>query len=74
MKKRLCLALLALLLALSLCTPAMAAVEYGVIYDETEELVSQTLVVQGEQTLPELSEKLGIDRAVELVLAAAEDL
>lgn len=47
MKKRLCLALLALLLALSLCTPAMAAVEYGVIYDETEALSSQALTTQG---------------------------
>ena len=51
MKKRLCLALLALLLVLSLCTPAMAAVEYGVIYDETETLDSPSLTTLGEESM-----------------------
>ena len=35
------------LLALALCVPAMAAVEYGAIYDETEELGSVELTYQG---------------------------
>ena len=33
---------------------AMAAMEYGVIYDETESLGSQELTMQGEQALPAL--------------------
>ena len=52
MKKAYTALALAFLLALSLCTPAMAAMEYGVIYDETESLGSQELTMQGEQTLP----------------------
>ena len=50
MKKAYTALALAFLLALSLCTPAMAAMEYGVIYDETESLGSQELTMQGEQT------------------------
>lgn len=73
MKKRLCLALLALLLALSLCTPAMAAVEYGVIYDETETLSSQALTTQGEETLPLLSKHLGIDLRVDVITQMSLD-
>ena len=38
MKKAYTALALAFLLALSLCSPAMAAMEYGVIYDETESL------------------------------------
>lgn len=52
MKKAYTALALAFLLALSLCTPAMAAMEYGVIYDETESLGSQELTMQGEQTPP----------------------
>ena len=48
MKKRLSLLAMIFLLALSLCTPALAATEYGVIYDETEGLGSNTLAMQGE--------------------------
>lgn len=61
MKKRMTALLTTLLLALALCVPAMAAVEYGAIYDETEELGSVELTYQGEQTLPQLTEALGID-------------
>ena len=61
MKKTCSIFALILLLAMSLCTPALAASEYGVIYDETDELGSATLTMQGEQTLPELSETLGIE-------------
>ena len=64
MKKTCSIFALILLLAMSLCTPALAASEYGVIYDETDELGSDTLTMQGEQTLPELSETLGIDLRV----------
>lgn len=55
------------LLALSLCTPALAATEYGVIYDETEGLGSNTLAMQGEETLPLLSEELGVDLRVDVL-------
>ena len=66
MKKRMKALLTALLLALALCVPAMAAVEYGAIYDETEELGSVELTYQGEQTLPQLTEALGIDLRVDV--------
>ena len=66
MKKRMTALLTALLLALALCVPAMAAVEYGAIYDETEELGSVELTYQGEQTLPQLTESLGIDLRVDV--------
>ena len=36
MKRRISAFLTALLLALSLCVPAMAETDYGLIYDETE--------------------------------------
>ena len=63
----------ALILLLVLCTPALAATEYGVIYDETEELSSETLVIQGEQTLPQLSEKLGLDLRVDVLTQISYD-
>lgn len=66
MKKRMTALLTKLLLALALCVPAMAAVEYGAIYDETEELGSVELTYQGEQTLPQLTEALGIDLRVDV--------
>ena len=47
MKKRMTALLTTLLLALALCVPAMAAVEYGAIYDETEELGAVELTYQG---------------------------
>ena len=63
----------ALILLLVLCTPALAATEYGVIYDETEELSSETLVIQGEQTLPQLSEKLRLDLRVDVLTQISYD-
>ena len=66
MKKRMTALLTTLLLALALCVPAMAEVEYGAIYDETEELGSVELTYQGEQTLPQLTEALGIDLRVDV--------
>lgn len=73
MKKTCSIFALILLLALSLCTPALAATEYGVIYDETDELGSNTLTMQGEETLPELSEKLGIDLRVDVLTQMSYD-
>ena len=73
MKKTYAAFVLILLLALSLCTPAMASTDYGVIYDETDELGSNTLNMQGKQTLPELSEKLGIDLRVDVLTQISYD-
>ena len=54
-------------LFLVFCTPVLAATEYGVIYEETDELGSDTLTIQGEQTLPQLSEMLGLDLRVDVL-------
>ena len=61
MKKAYTALALAFLLALSLCSPAMAAMEYGVIYDETESLGSQELDHAGRTDPPPASpEALGL--------------
>ena len=73
MKKAYTALALAFLLALSLCTPAMAAMEYGVIYDETESLGSQELTRQGEQTLPQLAQALGLELRVDVVTQNSYD-
>ena len=73
MKRRCSVFVLLLLLALSFCTPALAATEYGVIYDETDALGSQTLTMQGEQTLPQLSQTLGIDLRVDVLTQIGSD-
>ena len=73
MKKKGAVFALLLLLALSLCTPALATRDYGVIYDETEMLGSPTLGMQGEQTLPQLSETLGIDLRVDVLTKIDDD-
>lgn len=66
MNKKFTALLMALLLALSLCVPAAASVEYGSIFDETEELGSAELTYQGEQKLPQLAKTLGIDLRVDV--------
>lgn len=66
MNKKFTALLMALLLALSLCVPAAASVEYGSIFDETEELCSAELTYQGEQKLPQLAKNLGIDLRVDV--------
>lgn len=66
MKRTITALLTALLLALSLCVPAAASVEYGSIFDETEELGSAKLTYQGEQELPQLAKNLGIDLRVDV--------
>ena len=73
MKKKGTVFALLLLLALSLCTPALATRDYGVIYDETEMLGSPTLTMQGEQTLPQLSGTLGIDLRVDVLTQIDDD-
>ena len=72
--KKACAALtLQILLALFICTPVMAAMEYGVIYDETESLGSHKLTMQGEQTLPQLSQTLGLDLRVDVLTQSSYD-
>lgn len=66
MNKKFTALLMALLLALTLCVPAMASAEYGSIFDETEELGSAELTYQGEQELPQLAKTLGIDLRVDV--------
>lgn len=73
MKKKLfCLAALMLTLSL-LCIPALAASDYGVIYDETESLGSDTLTLLGETTLPMASEQLGIEMRVDVLTVMTSD-
>lgn len=67
MRKKCPVFALIFLLILLFYTPASAATEYGVIYDETDALGSQTLKMQGEQTLPQLTETLGIDLRVDVL-------
>ena len=57
--------LTALLLALTLCIPAMAETGYSAFYDETGELGSVELSYAAEQTLPQLTQELGIDLRVD---------
>lgn len=66
MNKKFTALLMALLLALTLCVPAMAVSEYGVIYDETDSLGSVELDYMGEHALPELSEKLQMDLRIDI--------
>ena len=59
---------------MALCVPAQAIRDYGVIYDETEMLgIADTLAMQGEETLPELSEALGIDLRVDVLTVISSD-
>ena len=73
MKKIYSVLTLAVMLAIFLCLPVSAAQTHGVIYDETDELGSATLTMQGEETLPELSEKLGIDLRVDVLTQVSYD-
>ena len=73
MRKKYPVFALILLLTLLFYTPASAATEYGVIYDETDALGSQTLKMQGEQTLPQLTETLGIDLRVDVLTQIGYD-
>ena len=66
MKRKMTALLTALILVLALGFPAMAAMEYGAVYDETEKLGSVELTYQGEQKLPQLTEALGVDLRVDV--------
>ena len=66
MKRKMTALLTAGLLVLALGFPAMAAMEYGAVYDETEALGSVELTYQGEQKLPQLTEALGVDLRVDV--------
>ena len=72
MKKKFAIFVLIPVLALLLHTPAVAFTEHGVIYDETDELGSDTLTMQGTHILPELSQKLGIDLRVDVLTQVVE--
>lgn len=67
MKKIYSVLTLAVMLAIFLCLPVSAAQTHGVIYDETDELGSATLTMQGEETLPEFSQTLDIDLRVDVL-------
>lgn len=73
MKKRILLLVMVLLFTLSLGTSALATWDYGVIYDETEMLGSDKLAQQGEQTLPQLTETLGLDLRVDVLTMISDD-
>ena len=74
MKKKLFRLAAALLLSLSLlCVTAFAASEYGVIYDETSSLGSDTLTLLGENTLPMFSEQLGVELRVDVLTLMSAD-
>lgn len=73
MKKIYSVLTLAVMLAIFLCLPVSAAQTHGVIYDETDELGSATLTMQGEETLPELSRTLDIDLRVDVLTQVSYD-
>lgn len=67
MKRKIISLVLILLLAVSICVPALADSDYGSIYDGTEKLGSDALKNLGESTLPMLSEQLGFDMRVDVL-------
>lgn len=73
MKKIYSVLTLAVMLAIFLCLPVSAAQTHGVIYDETDELGSATLTMQGEEILPELSRTLDIDLRVDVLTQVSYD-
>ena len=74
MKKKLFRLAAALLLTVSLlCIPSLAASDYGLIYDETESLGSDTLAMLGESTLPMAAEDLGVEIRVDVLTLMSSD-
>ena len=66
--KRRCFAFaLILLLVRPLGAPALALGNYGSIRDATDCLGSKALRKQGEQVLPKISERLGLDLRVDVL-------
>ena len=67
MRRRFLSLTVALLLSLTLMTPALAWSEYGVIYDETELLWSEELERLGTEVLPGITKKYDIDMRVDIL-------
>ncbi len=67
MREKVFALIVALLLSLSLAAPAFAYSEYGVIYDETEQLYSEELERLGKEVLPALTARYGIDLRVDIL-------
>lgn len=76
MTRKVFVATAALLLSLALTAPSLAASEYGVIYDETEQLWSQELEQFATTVLPGLTEQYDIDLRVDILteISGYEDL
>ena len=66
MKRKFLYILTALLFAAMLAVPAEAA-DYGVVYDETEQLYTEELNVLGTEILPRFTENYGIDLRVDVL-------
>lgn len=66
MKYKLWILIIMLFFAATFTFPVEAA-EYGVIYDETEQLYTDELKVLGTETLPQFTEKYGIDLRVDVL-------
>ena len=58
---------LSALLAFTFCIPARAEEDYGVIYDETGQLGSESLQYAGTVTLPALTQQYGVDLRVDVL-------
>ena len=58
---------LSALLAFTFCIPARAEEDYGVIYDETGQLGSESLQYAGTVTLPALTQQYGVDLRVDIL-------
>ena len=67
MRRRFLSLTVALLLSLTMMTPALAWSEYGVIYDETELLWSEELERLGTEVLPGITKKYDIDMRVDIL-------
>lgn len=67
MKKRIFGLILSLAMICAMVIPVLAYEDYGVIYDVTGNLGSETVRTVGEETLPGLSEQSGIDLRVDIV-------
>lgn len=71
MKKIYSILVISFMLTLIPCFKIEAAQTYGAIYDETDILSSQTLIVQGETILPQLSESLSFDIRVDILTSTS---
>jgi len=72
MKRCLKMLLAVLMLSGLVVTPALAASEYGVVYDETDLLWSEELEQLGAQVMPELTGTYGIDLRVDVLTTLSQ--